>query len=219
MTTTVKPIETLYNGVLFRSRAEARWAFAFDIIGMRWLFENEGFKFSDGTYYLPDFYLPDCKQFFEVKGGCVQYDQIDLKDCHKIMMLDAAFPKEGETSVFVGFGDMTFCAYDESKEESGLMVCSKCGKPYFVANWGSWGCTNCGYYDGDRSMSNWIRGTHGDIYDGYALAWALDKAKSERFTNPEESLARAQAWKALYDVASKKLDAADFLISRGGGKP
>lgn len=63
----IKPISTKYNGYYFRSRLEARWAVFFDSIGLRYEYEIEGFEFSDGTKYLPDFYLPDWNFFFEVK--------------------------------------------------------------------------------------------------------------------------------------------------------
>ena len=65
---TIKPIETFYNGYRFRSRLEARWAVFFDTLGIRYQYEPEGFVLSDGTYYLPDFYLPDFKFWVEVKG-------------------------------------------------------------------------------------------------------------------------------------------------------
>ena len=54
----MKVIETKYNGFLFRSRLEARWAVFFDSLGIEWSYEPEGFEFKDGTRYLPDFYLP-----------------------------------------------------------------------------------------------------------------------------------------------------------------
>ena len=60
----MKPIDTTYKGRLFRSRLEARWAVAFDSLGLQWDYEPEGFELSDGTRYLPDFWLPD------VNGGC-----------------------------------------------------------------------------------------------------------------------------------------------------
>lgn len=51
----MKPIQTYYNGYKFRSRLEARWAVFFDACHMKWEYEPEGFKLSDGTHYLPDF--------------------------------------------------------------------------------------------------------------------------------------------------------------------
>ena len=62
-----KAVQTEYKGYLFRSRLEARWAVFFDNLGIQWEYEPEGIVLSDGTHYLPDFYLPDFHCFFEVK--------------------------------------------------------------------------------------------------------------------------------------------------------
>lgn len=64
----IKAIETEYNGYRFRSRLEARWAVFFDTLGIRYEYEPEGYVLSDGSKYLPDFYLPDYKYYAEVKG-------------------------------------------------------------------------------------------------------------------------------------------------------
>ena len=64
----IKAIETEYNGYRFRSRLEARWAVFFDALGIKYEYEPEGFELSDGTKYLPDFYLPDFDYYVEVKG-------------------------------------------------------------------------------------------------------------------------------------------------------
>ena len=53
-----KAIPTEYNGRLFRSRLEARWAVFFDSLGLHWEYEPEGFDF-DGLRYLPDFHVTD----------------------------------------------------------------------------------------------------------------------------------------------------------------
>ena len=63
----IQAIETVYKGYLFRSRLEARWAVIFDALGVDWEYEIEGFKFEDGTHYLPDFFIKDTKFFVEVK--------------------------------------------------------------------------------------------------------------------------------------------------------
>lgn len=70
----IKAINTKYKNYNFRSRTEARWAIFLDRMGVSWEYEIEGFEFSDGTRYLPDFYLtvqyPDktMKMWVEVKG-------------------------------------------------------------------------------------------------------------------------------------------------------
>ena len=71
----IKAIETVYNGYRFRSRLEARWAVFFDCAYIKYEYEPEGYKLRDGSYYLPDFYLPDVRfrggrgVFVEVKGS------------------------------------------------------------------------------------------------------------------------------------------------------
>ena len=63
----IKPIETEYNGYLFRSKLEAQWAVVFDSFRIRYEYEPEGFELEDGTKYLPDFYFPDQDTYGEVK--------------------------------------------------------------------------------------------------------------------------------------------------------
>lgn len=63
-------IETSYNGYLFRSRTEARWAVFFDVLGVKYQYEPEGYVLENGTKYLPDFYVTDFMGetgYFEVK--------------------------------------------------------------------------------------------------------------------------------------------------------
>ncbi len=66
----MRAIETKYNGYRFRSRLEARWAVFFDVAGIKYQYEPEGYE-HDGFKYLPDFFLPEVSDegmFFEVKG-------------------------------------------------------------------------------------------------------------------------------------------------------
>lgn len=84
---TIQPIQTRYAGCRFRSRLEARWAVFFDTVGVRWEYEPQGFHI--GPYptcetdagvtlrewdYLPDFLLPDCGTWVEVKGNGRELD-------------------------------------------------------------------------------------------------------------------------------------------------
>jgi hypothetical protein len=63
----MKPIETIYNGYRFRSRLEARWAVFFDVLGIKWVYEPEGYDLGRLGYYLPDFWLTEIGCFAEVK--------------------------------------------------------------------------------------------------------------------------------------------------------
>jgi hypothetical protein len=51
----IPAIPTLYAGVLFRSRTEARWAKFWDELDIRWDYEPQGFVTAAGIPYLPDF--------------------------------------------------------------------------------------------------------------------------------------------------------------------
>lgn len=62
----IKPIQTSYKGYLFRSRLEARWAYFFDLMGIEYEYEKEGYELPSGNY-LPDFWLPDVDLWAEVK--------------------------------------------------------------------------------------------------------------------------------------------------------
>lgn len=173
----LKPIETPYNGYRFRSRLEARWAVFFDTLGIEYEYEPEGFTFQDGTKYLPDFYLPQSKQFFEVKGV------LKHKDMHKI----EAAVKAG-LDVVIGYDDGKFQALSswpddeceslswvfDSPGESYLCKCKTCGNYWFLGIVGSFTCRCCGEYDGDHHMSTVMCG------DGYGgEAW--DCARQARF--------------------------------------
>lgn len=63
---TAKAIPTEYCGIRFRSRLEARWFIFFERLGIKALYEHEGYQL-DGAWYLPDYWLPDLKVFVEVK--------------------------------------------------------------------------------------------------------------------------------------------------------
>ena len=63
----LRALPTIYDGITFRSRSEARWAVFFDTLGVRWQYEPEGYALPAGNY-LPDFWLPDLECFYEVKG-------------------------------------------------------------------------------------------------------------------------------------------------------
>ena len=58
MPSEIKAIETVYQGYRFRSRLEARWAVFFNALDIKWEYEPEGFELSNGSRYLPDFWLP-----------------------------------------------------------------------------------------------------------------------------------------------------------------
>jgi hypothetical protein len=86
----IKALDTYYNGYMFRSRLEARWAVFFDSCGVQWEYEAQGCDLGDGIWYLPDFVLHDVTfnhgsyssgndLYVEVKGHMTKSDADKIK--------------------------------------------------------------------------------------------------------------------------------------------
>lgn len=72
MSAQIDVIQTLYNGIKYRSRTEARWALFFDKLGWNAEYEAEGYQLPSG-WYLPDFYVPEINAFCLIKGNEFNY--------------------------------------------------------------------------------------------------------------------------------------------------
>ncbi len=64
----LRAIPTAYKGYALRSRLEGRWLTFLDELGEPWRYEDEGFDL-DGTWYLPDVWLPRLDCWLEIKPG------------------------------------------------------------------------------------------------------------------------------------------------------
>ena len=62
----LRVLPTTYHNIKFRSRLEARWAAYFDMIGVKWQYEPEGYQLDCGNY-CPDFLCEKGSFFVEVK--------------------------------------------------------------------------------------------------------------------------------------------------------
>jgi hypothetical protein len=101
---TIKAIETAYKGYRFRSRLEARWAVFFDVLGVKWEYELEGFEFGDGERYLPDFFLPG----FETRAGLF----VEVKPQHDSDFSKAyRFAEEACVPILLAAGNPDLCDY------------------------------------------------------------------------------------------------------------
>lgn len=136
----LRAISTVYSGVEFRSRIEARWALLFTEFHVRWDYEQEGYDL-DGTWYLPDFWLPDVQAFAEVKGGRDQWDKAALTKAAKlsaashrtVLLLDEIRASNWTIPAFAGTfthvdllnsvsqGKLIFCAQGQRPNEIGLV--------------------------------------------------------------------------------------------------
>jgi hypothetical protein len=60
---------TAYNGTLFSTRTEARWACFWHLLCVPYLYQPEQFELEPDRIYLPEFYLPTLNLYVEIKGG------------------------------------------------------------------------------------------------------------------------------------------------------
>lgn len=154
-------IPTMYNGTRFRSKLEADWARFFDKHRMKYAYEPEGFNLG-GVWYLPDFYLPEIKTFVEVKGVLEEVDK------EKIFALARAAAPKGIMVILAEapVGERYMLAHPTPQEidlpetdleayldnEVCLALCAKCNTWYFIETMQGWGCTACGFADGDQTF-------------------------------------------------------------------
>lgn len=156
----IKGIETEYRGILFRSRAEARWAAFFDLLGWPWQYEP-----IDLEGYIPDFVVGFREPLLvEVKGGVLPQDvptsetirmacsKIECSSWgHRAIVVGSAPRLTDPQSMLIGW----FVAPDADNDETAnseacLFRCGACGDPSIHSGSGSWQCIRCGAYDGDR---------------------------------------------------------------------
>jgi hypothetical protein len=80
----INPVETIYKGIRFRSRLEARWAVFIDALNFKFVYEPDGYDL-EGTWYLPDFWVPDWKAFLEIKPENPTQDH--MQKCQRLSTL------------------------------------------------------------------------------------------------------------------------------------
>jgi len=150
----LQAIETSYRGYRFRSRLEARYAVFFDALGVRWGYEVEGFRLSDGDHYLPDFWLPDQKVWIEVKGAEPTEREtrvaIELASATRYPVAVVGgnwneWARSPDFSLAVGWWfPLVRRAYDD---RASFYDCGRC-QTFYVASLhdDNWHCPECGTY-------------------------------------------------------------------------
>lgn len=91
----IKAIQTRYNGRLFRSRLEARWAVFFDCLDINYEYEPEGYVLQNGDWYLPDF-LISSSFYLEIKGQAPTHSELE-----KLHLLAVGTKKRSYSSFWI----------------------------------------------------------------------------------------------------------------------
>ena len=170
-------LKTLYNGIVFRSRLEARWAVFFDSLGIRYKYEPARLAVVPHGY-TPDFLLPlqdrfDRVLWIEVKPSDYELSDVDKPDALACPSVPVAFIHEPfvPTDNFdacvhsIYFGGA--CDYDHA-----FCQCSRCGKIGFEFE-GRSSRLGCGCWS-EPDPDEWTSGSA-------ELRAAFDAAVSHRF--------------------------------------
>lgn len=180
----ITAIETQYRGYRFRSRLEARWAVFFDAMGIKWVYEPEGFNI-DGLYYLPDFLLPQISTYAEVKPHGLSDEEIRkvnalaLESGSKVIML-VDVPNDSEIYVVAdpctvesAFGNQQGLE-DALNDDDNYIILSK-------------NRTRCLFYDDNGA--DLLKVASGSRKPHSAFKRAVEIARSARFEHGESPLA------------------------------
>lgn len=190
-----RSIRTLYRGTFFRSKLEADWARCLDALRIKWDYEPYGLYCGD-VFVFPDFWLPDAKQWFEVKAKLTDYDQVKFAALARTLddqlkpFVVFGWPKGVLSFVFDLDGKLAI-----SSDEIGLGMCQRCGTQHFCEVMGEWACPKCSCSD-----MRWIRTQR--PYDALTGTWTTSYEWSGWPTNSEAISKRRQQQCGLTQTAS-----------------
>jgi hypothetical protein len=182
----MRAIQTHYKGHKFRSRLEARWAVFFDALGIKWIYEPEGYELDCGTLYLPDFFLPEVKLWLSDKKGVFlevkppvreiegKWEIFGLQSEYPIIMIGELMPEGFDLANYYIEAEKGFWWFVSKNGGDGPYVfceCIGCGKIgiEFDGRSARIDC-NCSYYSDKNYNEDSIR-----IQDAYR------KARKARF--------------------------------------
>ena len=106
----IQSIRTIYAGVEFRSRLEARWAVFFDAMGIPWRYEPRRFPLEGKGSYLPDFRLWDV-YYVEVKPDRYATDDPEGYGILAALVLLKQFTKQKDQDAIFLHGPPRIRAY------------------------------------------------------------------------------------------------------------
>lgn len=152
----IKAIETRYAGHRFRSRLEARWAVAFDHLGITWEYEPEGFQTSAGMY------LPD----FRVQPKNVRH----FSDPDESQCQDCADAPGTSGNVYLEVKGGPLSQYDAERIRA--FACDP-GEPRWII---ALGPIPTPHQDGPLFLEGWGQ--------GQPMSWTLEKGKIAAFAGP-----------------------------------
>lgn len=189
VTTTIQAIPTLFRGIRFRSRLEAKWAAFFAACSWEWTYEP-----FDLNGYIPDFGLslaPDAKPLIvEVKPAMTLAElhrhtaKIDSSGWDgEALLVGATVWDDGIAAGAMGLirerQDFLGAAPDGEPfapsfwwQECELFHCLLCDRCSVLPAHGSWHCRACGGGDGKHHIDRWtVQAPHIFAYATNEVQW------------------------------------------------
>lgn len=183
MTFAIKAVETKFDNIMFRSRLEARWAFLFKQLHLRYIYEPERFVMYYNNMrfiYMPDFYLIDLNCYVEVKGKEPNYRERSVAwvlsrriNC-LVHIVSGQIPlpriewwHEYDFDTYTFDGSLSRYPNPLTTKYA-LNSCAKCGRIEFVPN-------------GDRSLISCACEKKHTSNPSKRIATAFARARMERF--------------------------------------
>jgi hypothetical protein len=178
MTSHFGAIETVYRGVTFRSRLEAKWAAFFDLCQWKWEYEP-----IDLNGYIPDFILtfPNAPILVEVKPAlylkdlCQFTEKIDASGWDKesmvvgASMFDCDFGDESAIGILKEIRsqrDVEFGCPDNCWAPAVFQKCQNCEYYSFYHQDWTYNCRVNGCYEGDHFIGSGYGEHAKDLFAG-----------------------------------------------------
>ena len=99
---------TEYKGINHRSRAEARWAVLFDLLGIHYVYEMEKINMKAGAS-IPDFFLPHYDTWVEVGPDMLEIHELKQEKAQRLsdatgraVLVTKGFPRVSASHLIAG---------------------------------------------------------------------------------------------------------------------
>ena len=181
--TTIRAIPRTYSGVRFRSTLEADWAYNLDRLGIVWQYEPEGVQLPSGTYYRPDFYLPEITTWLEVKGPHDERVDKFIEFAETVSHDDSCsgpqcgcWLEPNQLSVTGRPAARGWMSWDSPIWNYDIQpaCCLSCGFIHFMEQTGNWKCRRCGITGKDArggSLGKDAAGSETELVRFERLGW------------------------------------------------
>lgn len=142
-----------YNGIEFRSKLESKTAQALDNLGIKYEYEPDGYKLSNGMWYKPDFWLPRANQYVECKGKMKDTDSAKIAG----LVDDTSRPivvisYKNAILIMRHRNEPGEAIKTYTKDVIRLVECKKCGVKWFVSMGNTFKCPQCGADNGSEHL-------------------------------------------------------------------